>query len=142
MRVGFTGTRFGMTRKQLREVRKFLRENWQSITEVHHGDCMGADDDFDTLFDVRRLDSMPSKHKIKKVIHPPDNSLDRAFCEIYDGDELRGEKPYLERNHDIVDECDTLVSTPRTLTEVLRSGTWATIRYAKKKQKTVIIIYP
>ena len=51
-------------------------------------------------------------------------------------------KDYLVRNHDIVDVCDVLVATPGQKEEQIRSGTWATIRYARKIRKQIIIVYP
>lgn len=51
-------------------------------------------------------------------------------------------KPPLKRNYDIVDACDILLAAPRTLTEELRSGTWATIRYARKTGKKYLILAP
>jgi predicted Rossmann fold nucleotide-binding protein DprA/Smf involved in DNA uptake len=44
----------------------------------------------------------------------------------------------LERNHLIVAACDVLNAAPLQDEEILRSGTWATIRYARKAGKTVI----
>lgn len=72
--------------------------------------------------------------------YPPVNSYKRAYCEGYA--EIRGVKEYLDRNHDIVDEVDMLIATPKEYDEQLRSGTWATVRYAEKKDKTIIFIYP
>jgi hypothetical protein len=73
------------------------------------------------------------------VIHPPDKKERRAFKE---GDEIRKEKTYLQRNKDIVDETTLLVATPKG-DEVRRSGTWMTIRYFRKVKGTVPkIIYP
>jgi len=46
------------------------------------------------------------------------------------------------RNHKIVDICDILVAFPQTNSETVRSGTYATIRYARKCKKPIIIIYP
>jgi hypothetical protein len=51
-------------------------------------------------------------------------------------------KEYLDRNHDIVDSSDLLIAVSESTVEVLRSGTWATIRYAKKLRKPIKIIYP
>jgi hypothetical protein len=51
-------------------------------------------------------------------------------------------KPPLERNHDIVDQADVMIATPRTMQEEQRSGTWATIRYARKKGRELHIIWP
>ena len=127
MIVGFTGTRQGMNDFQKSQVQQFL--SGLVSTEVHHGDCLGADEDFDAIAYQRGL---------KIVIHPPENSTHRAWCS--DGEVLKP-KPYIVRNHDIVDACDVLLACPSG-PEVVRSGTWATIRYAKKQGKNVIIIYP
>jgi hypothetical protein len=67
------------------------------------------------------------------------NKTLRAFCK---GDTVYPEKEYIERNHNIVDNTDMLIAFPSTKTEILKSGTWATIRYARKKGKKIIIIDP
>lgn len=47
----------------------------------------------------------------------------------------------LARNRKIVEDCDVLIALPIDKdVEELRSGTWATIRYARKLNKQVIII--
>jgi hypothetical protein len=51
-------------------------------------------------------------------------------------------KPYLVRNHDMVDQSEFLIGTPGEEQEVLRSGTWATIRYARKLKRPILIILP
>ena len=48
----------------------------------------------------------------------------------------------LVRNHNIVEETNLLIATPGEMTEKLRSGTWATIRWAIKKHKTAVIVFP
>jgi hypothetical protein len=128
MKLGFTGTRNGMNYKQYAEFRTYVTTH--KITEFHVGDCLGADAE---AFDIVR-EFCPG---VKIVGHPPDDDKHRAFC---DYDEEREPKPYLERNHDIVDESDSLFAIPFTNEEVLRSGTWATIRYADKKQYYKITI--
>lgn len=72
-------------------------------------------------------------------IHPPINPAKRAWCT---GDFTYPEKDYLDRNRDIVNCTDILITCPSGYTEKLRSGTWATIRYARKIGKTVVIIFP
>jgi hypothetical protein len=52
------------------------------------------------------------------------------------------EREYIARNHDIVDASAVLVATPRDWYEEQRSGTWATIRYARAQRKAVIIVWP
>lgn len=39
---------------------------------------------------------------------------------------------YLDRNREMVDGADVLIAFPKTAEEETRSGTWATIRYARK----------
>jgi hypothetical protein len=79
----------------------------------HHGGCVGADAEAHALADRLRIPT-----------------------------EIRPPKPYLERNHDIVDESDVLIATPGQVNEVRRSGTWATIRYARKQDTTVLLVLP
>ena len=101
-----------------------------SHNTFHHGDCVGADALAHSL-----IREMPWWHV---VIHPPLNPKHRAFCQGV----LRTPKTFLARNHDIVDESDILVACPYQAEEVLRSGTWATVRYARKKSKPVILVLP
>lgn len=48
----------------------------------------------------------------------------------------------LERNHHIVELGEELIATPKEFSHTLRSGTWATIRYAWKRKKKVLTIPP
>lgn len=129
LRVGFTGTQRGITPYQAAEVRRYLQEH--EVAEFHHGDCVGADSEAHTIAQALN---------IPIIIHPPLNPKKRAQCN--DAREIREEKGYLERNHDIVDEADILIATPGERVRQLRSGTWATIRYAERKGVPRYIIYP
>jgi len=51
-------------------------------------------------------------------------------------------KEYLTRNHELVDASSVLFACPKGTHEELRSGTWATVRYALKQHKEVVVIYP
>ena len=51
-------------------------------------------------------------------------------------------KSPLERNEDIVNDGEILIACPSRLGEELRSGTWATVRYARKVGKPVIVLDP
>jgi hypothetical protein len=80
---------------------------------------------------------------IRIVIHPPTDPKKRAFCK--GAAEIREPKPYLDRNHDIVDEgSGLLIAAPFQEEEILRSGTWATVRYAWKigRALDVFVIRP
>lgn len=132
MKVGFTGTRNVPTTKQKRALDVLLMrlDEEFNITEVSHGDCKGSDKNFHDA--VRSL--LP---KVRINVYPPLDSKHRAFCE---GDVVYKEMEYLDRNQAIVDNSDILIATPKENSEVLRSGTWATIRMAKKKGIKIHII--
>lgn len=67
MKIGFTGTRAGMTEAQNATLRQVLK-SFQSHSlafECHHGDCQGADNEFaDMCADVYRC-------MAHIVCHPP-----------------------------------------------------------------------
>jgi hypothetical protein len=124
--VGFTGTQRGMTPEQKNEFKSLIEAI--NPVEFHHGDCIGADEQAHYIV----------ADTVDVVIHPPIDPKKRAFCQ---GTTLT-EKPFLKRNHDIVDAASVLIAAPGETNEVLRSGTWATIRYAHKTNTRTIIIYP
>jgi len=129
MKIGFTGTRQGISFEQRNELQRILRS--KGTEQFHHGDCFGADCEAHRI--ARRL-------LIPVVLHPPSDEYQRAFCHGWDV--ARAPLPYLERNRAIVDETDELIACPVGFTEEWRSGTWATIRYATKRGKPVLIILP
>ena len=131
MKIGFTGTRKGLTQEQ--KLKLIYLQNKRSPIEFHHGDCIGADYDSDLI--IRKI----NKTKLNIIIHPPNISTKRKYCS---SQFIREPKPYLERNKDIVNETDLLIACPKSDKEELRSGTWATIRYARKVGKKIIIILP
>jgi hypothetical protein len=73
------------------------------------------------------------------VIHPPSDGSRRAHCKA---DKTLPPLPYLQRNHAVVDDTEVLIATPAQQHETLRSGAWATVRYARKKKRKIHIIYP
>jgi hypothetical protein len=78
------------------------------------------------------------------VIHPPeDMSRVEVKCLLRNHEVVKvlSRKPYLARNRDIVNESDRLITLPKG-PETLRSGTWATVRYAVEAGKPVRIYYP
>lgn len=126
-KVGFTGTRRGMTTRQREELNAILPEGcW-----FHHGDCVGAD---------AQAHEVARQKGCAIVIHPCTLTSQRAFC--VGADRILTPKRPLVRNRDIVEAVDWLIAAPATLHEVLRSGTWATIRYARKIEKQVRILKP
>ena len=131
IRVGFTGTQKGMTEFQKEKFNYHIQRI--KPDEFHHGDCIGADEEAHNI--VRKV--LPD---CRIVIHPPLNPSKRAWCV---GDVYHTEREYKERNYDIVEYSDVLIATPEQPDEILRSGTWMTIRYARKwKVRDIIIIGP
>jgi hypothetical protein len=74
---------------------------------------------------------------VRIVVHPPTAQGARAFCV---GDELREQFPYLTRDKKIVDECEFLFAAPLTNEEQVRSGTWATVRHARKINRLHVVL--
>ena len=132
IRVGFTGTQVGMTGRQLGGLRDILGELTESFGSVvgHHGDCVGSDAQFHIL--VRRIGG-------SVVGHPPLEPRKRAWCVC---DSLWPEKGYLVRNRDIVMGVDRMIAAPKEHVEVLRSGTWATIRETMRAEKKLYVVWP
>jgi hypothetical protein len=129
MIVGFTGSRHGMSAEQFDSFVSLIAT--LDITEFHHGDCIGADAEAHGAV-VRRFP------KAKIVLHPPRDPILRAFKK----GTILPAKDYLERNKDIVDACELLIAVPLEISEATRSGTWSTVRYAKRMAKPIHLLYP
>jgi len=132
MHIGFTGTRLGMTDEQ-KEVISDALEYALEITSVHHGICVGADEQFH---------SIALELGIPIIGHPPEEVVYLAKIPDEEFEHLFQPKRYLARNREMVDNCDVVYATPKEYEEVLRSGTWATVRYAIAKEKLVGVVYP
>lgn len=142
--VGFTGTRLGMTPIQKGAVKRVLESiithgsvsfvddvEKQYVVIAHHGDCVGADEDFHKIAE---------KLQVKKiVIHPAEDEKLRAFCQ---SEFIEAKAPFLKRNRNIVDKCGILIATPSSEKMFIRGGTWSTIRYAQQQGKRVVKIFP
>lgn len=134
MAVGVTGTQQGMTTAQHSAALETLTNLhlYEGHAVLHHGDCIGADASFHGM--ARMLG-------MGIVIHPPINPDKRAYCTTSPGDLMWTEREYMDRNQDIVDSVGALVAAPSG-PEVLRSGTWATIRRARKRGIEIFIVWP
>lgn len=131
MRIGFTGTQYGITLPQFDLMVEVLQE-LHEVSEAHHGDCVGADFEFSNI-----IDAIFGFGKIH--CHPPEDNKKRGFARV---DVMNKALPFLVRNHNIVDSTDLLIACPKRMIEERRSGTWATIRYSKKCKKPVVILWP
>jgi len=133
MKVGFTGTQRGMTEKQKMEFARLILDLYPYPSEFHHGDCIGAD------AEAHKIIETLSFGNIEIQVHPSTNEAKRAFCVAF---VIYKPQDYLSRNHGIVDATDLLIACPKGNKEQIRSGTWATVRYARRKKKQLRIIYP
>lgn len=129
--LGFTGTRNGMTETQKATVRSLLHDEAPDFCV--HGDCLGADEDFDTICSFRN---------IPRGIRPCTFENMRARCDVKGARVLSEPTNPMARNRHIVAQSDVLIGCPPNDTMLSRSGTWATIRYGLKKGIPVYVVKP
>lgn len=133
MKICFTGTRQGMSDVQRDRVaivfQQLRRPNETSY--LLHGACHGADREAHPLVQFREM--FPSNREQRDWANKVRQSGDIVHeINIFP----------IDRNHQTVDKCNAVVAAPNESNEVLRSGTWATIRYARKMKKPLYIVYP
>ena len=123
LHVGFISSRnitlmaYGKRNIKLRQVLDALLEFGYS-TLHHGGERIGADVSANHAAEVRRMHI---------ICHPPKGYL--------------GRKEYLVWNHNIIQESDIMIAMPiAPEKEVLRSGTWAAIRYARRVGVPIIFV--
>jgi hypothetical protein len=132
--LGFTGTREGLTERQTIALEELLTDRIErhKFRFLHHGVCIGGD---------------AKAHRIGRatgflmILHPP---LDARFmADILDGPDITWLEPadYLQRNRAIVDATGELVAAPAG-PERTHSGTWSTIRYARRQRRPVTVLWP
>ena len=135
MKVGFTGTRIGLTDYQHTQVFYNLHR-WAQDFRLEeagtflHGDCIGAD-----------AQSAEIARELGYTIEafPSNQRLYRAFT---NADILHTPVEPLRRNRLIVQQCEVLIACPSAAAEIVRSGTWVTVRYARNRGRKLIMIPP
>lgn len=132
MIIGFTGTRRGMTPIQRARVRHelFNRTAWFDRGEFHHGDCIGAD---------AQAHELAAELGYATHAHPPTDPSWRTRCAA---DVVHEALPYLERDRVIAAVCDVLVAAPDGPERLRGSGTWATVRAARRMGRAVVVVGP
>jgi hypothetical protein len=131
MKVGFTGTRAGLSMHQDEQFKRWMRAN--TPDEFHHGECSGADEQ--AVWEATRYSA------VRVVAHPCHYAAMRGRTIVGLSAETHPAKPPLARNRDIVDACDVLLACPDG-PERLRSGTWSTVRFARRQGVRVVIFWP
>lgn len=127
--IGFTGTRKGVT-DACKQQLFFHLDQTRHNAELHHGDCIGADE---------TAHGVAAGLLIPIVIHPPISSGTRAFCQNYS--RICQPLGYIDRDRKIVEETHYLIACPEG-EEKIRSGTWTTVRYARKLLRPILILWP
>lgn len=140
--IGFTGTKEGLSYKQKDTLISFIAFEVQLSGDGgvvgRHGDCIGADATFDSICEALNVPVIIHPGKSKNGGNPF-----RAFCGTNRPSTLiLEEKDYLVRNDDIVKECTFLTVCPKEKEEQIRSGTWTTVRRARKRNRPVVFIFP
>ncbi|HSQ32916.1 MAG TPA: hypothetical protein VLN49_23830 [Gemmatimonadaceae bacterium] len=133
LRIGFTGSRHGLSQRQRAEVERLLRET--APAELHHGGCVGADAE---AHDLALALGVPSIVVHRSVVlgltADIQQDSERSVVTL-----LEPRKP-LKRNRDIARAVDLLIAAPATIEEIERSGTWSTVRFARRCLPNVRVI--
>lgn len=129
---GFTGTQEDLKPKQQMALSGVIRDLAQNENYflMYNGDCIGADFTAACLARAAGLEVWGL---------PPINPDKRAFFE-FDGQETPHD--YRTRNQAIVNGSQLLVACPKEMQEELRSGTWMTIRMARRKGIPICLVWP
>lgn len=96
-----------------------------------HGDCLGAD---------AEAHAIAVELGVRVRIRPANVAGMRAYCS--GGEVVAGPEAPLVRNRRIVDDGEVLIAAPGMMQEQRRSGVWATIRYAMKQDRRIVIVWP
>jgi hypothetical protein len=137
--IAFTGSRSGCTPVQLASLRSWLHTNLAELRAVHHGACIGADEQFAAMMAwARDADDVPAfvihAHPCNLAEFVDQPSLDTA-------DVVHDPLPPLTRNQVMVRLAGVLLACPDG-PERQRSGTWFTIRFCQKSGKPVVTFWP
>lgn len=129
--LGITSSREGLTscqRVKLWQAMRHLRI--QGAVVFHHGDCVGGDVEAAVFAEAMGYFT---------VAHPPVDDRLRAF---HKSDLVLDVEDYHVRNRAIVDASTVMIGCPRESREQFRGGTWSTIRYARLKGCSLLVIGP
>lgn len=127
--MGVTSSCLGLTKLQEQWIANFLNENTAYV--LHHGDCVGGDDEVAHLF---------AEYGTYIIAHPGNSMTHRAYSTA--NDLILPSMDNLRRNRVIVTHSEFMLALPGTAFEIMRSGTWHTIRYAKNQKVPLVVIKP
>lgn len=135
MRVGFTGTREGLTEQQKDALKVWLWNDDIPPLRFLHGCCVGAD--------AQAVDIVGQSLFYDRVIWAYPSNLLKLTDELAwaASDTVFFPRDPLVRNKLIVDGSDVLLACPKG-PEEQRSGTWSCVRYARKQKVPVVVFWP
>lgn len=129
--IGFSGSRHDLIPVQRDRLTSEMGA-WGPVVEFHHGDCVGADE---------YAHSVAKTLGWRVVVHPA-AGMGKLRARVTGWDERWMAANPIHRNHDIVDAIEHLIAAPSSADPSAKSGTWATIRYARKRGTPVTIVLP
>lgn len=136
MTLGFTGTSRLVPLAQREALARLVLELAPKYVDCTHGGCVGADDLFDELACAHT-----SWHRWIYPSDIPSMRSQAALCREPWRATPWAPRPPLVRNGLIVERSVALVACPRGH-EMRRSGTWSTVRLARKRGLPVTIVWP
>lgn len=125
MNIGFTGSRDGLSPRQIDGINGLLRSLTSGNHRIHHGYCKGADE---------QIHKIAKELRISIVGHPPIKIEYKANISEDDFYHIFGPMDYQQRDREIVSVCAYMVATPKSM-EDKSGGTWYTINYARVTAK-------
>ena len=133
----FTGTRQGLTPEQHKGLYDLVLSVLYDIDEIRHGGAVGADTQFHSI--VGHIGALD-----KVIVYPSNVNGARGALARLEGQAWRVEPAMdpLVRNKLMVALSDHIFAAPYTFHEITRSGTWSTIRYARRVRRPVTIVWP
>jgi hypothetical protein len=140
MKMGIVNTREVMTEQQAKRFATILHS--RAPDEVHLCDQLGVP--MNAWYFLTH--ATKAVLHLKAVIHPPTSKEWTIWQE--DRWKFKGQlvimRPasHVECSRNIVDACDQLLAAIDTETEEKHHAGWAMIRYARKQNKPVTIVYP
>ncbi len=139
MIVSFTGTSRGMTAEQKVALAQLLAELQPS--ELHHGDCVGADTECADI--AAALVPRP-----KIIAHPGQNANvddQSLLARSAHNDLVLAPKTHFARNRELVDRlvgADLLIAAPFDSQPVALGGVAYTINHCRKRMKRFVVVWP
>lgn len=107
-------------------------------TECCDGLCLGGDDEFADI--CVKLELRP------RMIARPGRSAKGGNNDLLGDpcrhDEVLPQKPFLERNKDIVEWAEIVVACPFESELKTTGGTWFTVSFTMKKNKGLFVVWP